>query len=330
MLKATLIYNPLAGPANLAAPIALVADYWRSLGWRVSVKPTQFAGHATILAQKAALAGHQLVLAGGGDGTLAEVANGLAGTETVLGLLPLGTGNSLAKELQIPRPRQWNQHKLLQAADALAAGRVQQIDLGMRMDKDGGNGRYWVLWAGVGADGYLAHRLEPRPKWSKKLGVVGYALQGLAVIPGAPVFRASVEVDGRVYEDKYVLLVISNCRRYAGGELLLSPQAKLDDGQFEVWLFRGEHIARAFLYLPEILLERHLADGGLTLVNGRHVTIHTDAPIPAQTDGDRAGHSPLTVTIQPGALRLLVLDTAPADLFSRPGKSLDEWLMVNS
>lgn len=268
------------------------------------------------------MAGHRLVLAGGGDGTLCEVANGLAGTETVLGLLPLGTGNSLAKELQIPRPKRWDRHRLLQAADALAGGRVQRIDLGLRMAGDEGNGRYWVLWAGVGADGYLSHQMEPRPKWSKKLGVTGYALQGLAVVPQAPVFRAVVEVDGRIYEDKYVLIVISNCRRYAGGELLLSPQAKLDDGQFEVWLFRGEHIARAFLYLPEILLGWHLDDDDLTLVNGRHVTIHTDQPIPAQTDGDRAGHSPLIVTIRPGALRLLVPDSAPADLFSLPGEPL--------
>ncbi len=268
------------------------------------------------------MAGHQLVLAGGGDGTLGEVANGLAGTDTVLGLLPLGTGNSLAKELQIPRPKRWNQHRLLQAADALAGGRVQRIDLGRRTVVAEGNGRYFVLWAGVGADGYLSHRLEPRPKWSKKLGVVGYALQGLAVTPRAPVFRARVEVDGRIYEDSYVLVLISNCRRYAGGELLLNPQARLDDGLFEVCLFRGEHIARVFRYLPEMMLGRHLEDDGLMVVNGRHITIHTDSPIPAQTDGDRAGHSPLTVSIQPGALRLLVPDTAPADLFSLPGEPL--------
>lgn len=317
-----MIYNPLAGPANLSAPITLVADYWRTYGWRVAIKPTQFAGHATILAQEAVTAGHQLVLAGGGDGTLCEVANGLVGTETVLGLLPLGTGNSLAKELGIPLPQRWNTHRLLQAAEVLAAGRVQRIDLGLRTDRAGGNGRYWVLWAGVGADGFLSHQMEPRPKWSKKLGVTGYALQGLAVAPQAPVFAAAVEVDGRTYEGNFVLIVVSNCRRYAGGELLLSPQAQMDDGLFEVWLFRGEHIARAFLYLPEIMLGRHLDDGDLTVINGRTITIHTDRPIPAQTDGDRAGHSPLTVSIQPRALRLLVPNTAPADLFSQPGEEI--------
>ncbi|RMG92339.1 MAG: hypothetical protein D6706_17130, partial [Chloroflexi bacterium] len=65
----TLIYNPLAGPINLVAPIMLVADYWRSLGWGVAIQPTQAPGHATELAQAAAAAGHALVLAAGGDGT---------------------------------------------------------------------------------------------------------------------------------------------------------------------------------------------------------------------------------------------------------------------
>jgi YegS/Rv2252/BmrU family lipid kinase len=322
MQNTTLIYNPLAGPDSLAAPIALVADFWRTRGWRATVKPTQFAGHATILAQEAAAAGHQLVLAGGGDGTLCEVANGLAGTETILGLLPLGTGNSLAKELQIPRPKRWNRHKLLQAAEALADGRVQGIDLGFNKDYGGGNGRSWVLWAGVGVDGYLTHRLEPRPKWSKTLGVAGYALQGLAVTPKAPSFEAVVEVDGRTFQDKFVLVLISNCRRYAGGELLLSPHAKLDDGLFEVFMFRGRHAAHIFRYLPEILLGRHFDDEGLMVVNGRDITIHTDSPIPAQTDGDRAGFSPINCSLQPSALRLLVPNTAPADLFSQPGERI--------
>jgi YegS/Rv2252/BmrU family lipid kinase len=306
----------------LAAPISLAADYWRTHGWRVSIKPTQFAGHAIILAQEAARAGQRLVLAGGGDGTLSEVAHGLAGTETVLGLLPLGTGNSLAKELGIPRPQRWNTHRLLQAAEVLAAGRVQRVDLGLHTDAAGENGRYWVLWAGVGADGYLTHQLEPRPKWSKKLGITGYTLQGLAAVPQVPIFPAQVNVDGRTYEGNYALIIVSNCRRYAGGEMLLSPQAQMDDGLFEVWLFRSEHIARTIRYVPEVMLGYHLDDEDVTLVNGRHITIHTDQPIPAQTDGDRAGHSPLTCTIQPGALRLLVPDTAPDGLFSQPGEEI--------
>ncbi len=306
----------------MAAPINLVADSWRTRGWQVSIKPTQFAGHATTLAQEAAAAGHLLVLAAGGDGTLGEVANGLARTETALGLLPVGTGNSFAKELQMPLPTRWDKHKLLQATDALAAGRVQRIDLGRVVDEEGGNGRYWALWAGVGVDGFLVDRLEPRPKWSKKLGTAGYAVQSLAIASQAPFVQAVVDIDGRTFKDHYLLTLISNCRRYAGGEVILSPQARLDDGLFEVWLFRGQSVPRILQILLKIKLGHHLEDDGITMVNGRRVTIHTDPIIPAQIDGERGGASPITCQIQPGILRLLTPDTAPPDLFSQPGEPL--------
>ncbi len=322
MRQTTLIYNPLAGPANLAAPINLVADFWRTRGWQVSTQPTRFAGHATKLAQTAAAAGQPLVLAAGGDGTLREVANGLAGTETALGLLPVGTGNSFAKELQMPRPTRWDKHKLLQAADALAGGRVQRIDLGMMGDGKRSNGRYWVLWAGVGVDGFLVDNLEPRPKWSKKLGTAGYAAQGLAVAPKLPSIQARVEVDGRIFEDEYLLALVSNCRRYAGGEVVLSPNAKLDDGLFEVWLFRGSGMPQILESLIKVKLGRHLQDDDFTMVNGRRIVIHTNPIMPAQADGERAGHSPLICEMKPRALRFLVPNTAPPELFTHPAENL--------
>ncbi|MCP4424572.1 MAG: diacylglycerol kinase family lipid kinase [Chloroflexi bacterium] len=324
MPQTTLIYNPLAGPATLEAPISLVADFWRARGWQVSVQPTQYAGHAAILAKEAASIGCRLVLAAGGDGTLGEAANGLAGTEAILGLLPLGTGNSFAKELQMPRPTSWDKHKLLQAADALAAGQVHRMDLGMRYDERGENGRYWALWAGVGVDGFLVDQLEPRPKWSKKLGTIGYALQALTLASRIPFVKATVDVDGRVFTDRYMLALVSNCRRYAGGEVLLSPQAKLDDGLFEVWLFRGDSPRHIFQALLNVKLGRHLQDDAIAMVNGRRIAIHTEPIIPAQTDGDRAGDSPLICEVKPGALRVLVPDTAPSDLFSLPGEPLLE------
>lgn len=300
----------------------MVADFWRTRGWQVSVKPTQFVGHATTLAREAAASDHQLVLAAGGDGTFGEAANGVAGTETALGLLPLGTGNSFAKELLLPRPTRWDKHKLLQAADALADGRVQRIDLGIKYNDVEKHGRYWALWAGTGVDGYLVNQLEPRPRWSKKLGAVGYALQGLAIAPQAPTVHASVEVDGRLFEDEYLLVLVSNCRRYAGGEVLLSPQAKLDDGLLEVWLFHGHGLHHIFQYLLDIKLGRHINNDNITMVNGRHITIHTTPAMPVQVDGERAGTSPYTCEIVPGALRVLVPDTTPADLFCQPGQPL--------
>jgi diacylglycerol kinase (ATP) len=295
------------------------------------VRHTKAAGHATELARAAAEVGHDLVLAAGGDGTLGEVANGLAYTNTIMGVLPVGTANSFARELQMPLPTPWQPNRLLVASDLLLQGRVQTIDLGFThgpevdteaVAEDDSNGRYWLLWTGTGADGFLVDEMEPRPKLYKKLGAVGYALQSLTIAPRYPGMRAEVEVDGRSYEDAFILVLLSNCRLYAGGRINLSPRARLDDGQFEVWLFRGNDVKDALRHAYQAWQQRHHIAPDVTKVNGRYITVHTEPPMPCQTDGEKAGHTPFTCELKPGALRLLAPRTAPADLFRHPGEPL--------
>lgn len=300
--------------------MVLVADLWQARGWRVHIQPTQAPGHATELAQQAAAAGSHIVIAAGGDGTLGEVANGLAETDTILAPLPIGTANSFARELNLPLPLFRGKHQLLKAADLLLNGRIQRMDLGF-IKNGTGNGRYWLLWAGTGADGYLVEHIEPRPKWSKKLGRFGYMLQGIALTARFPSITASIDIDGRRYEDHYLLTLVSNCRLYAGGGLTISPQAKLDDGLFEIWLFRGKHIAKMFQYGALMKLGQR-AFPGMEMVSGRSITIHTTPSMPCQADGEPGGHTPLVCQIKPGALRLLVPASAPNDLFEQAGTPL--------
>lgn len=141
MQRATLIYNPLAGPLNCAEMMEDVARYWRSREWDVSVKATEYAGHATELARQAAAQGFQLVFAAGGDGTQGEVATGLAFTDTVMATIPIGTGNSLAKEMQMPRPSRRQPNRAIDAAEALyRGGYFRPIWVRMGMDAFGCSG----------------------------------------------------------------------------------------------------------------------------------------------------------------------------------------------
>jgi diacylglycerol kinase family enzyme len=232
----------------------------------------------------------------------------------------VGTANSFARELNMPLPLFRGKHQLLKAADLLLNGRIQNMDLGYTINS-AGNGRHWLLWSGAGADGFLVEHIEPRPKWSKKLGRFGYMLQGIALSLRYPAVKATVEIDGRTYDDHYLLALVSNCRLYAGGGLTLSPQAKLDDGLFEVWLFTGKHIAKMFHY--GALMKMGKRDyAGMEMVHGRSITIHMNPTMPCQTDGEPGGHTPLTCTLKPRALRLLVPASAPDDLFQHPGTPL--------
>ncbi len=317
--QATLIYNPRAGSGNSAAIVELAAESWRARGWQVSVRATQFSGHAIELAAQSAAEGHQLVIAAGGDGTLGQVANGLMGTETVMAPLPVGTANSFGKELGLPRLHPTHRRRTQKVVDALARGLVQRVDLGL--SKTGsGKEKYWLLWTGTGADGFLVEQLEPRRAWLKRLGRVGYFTETLLVAPRLPQMRARVEVDGVPFADEFLLILISNCRRYAGGELMLSPKAIMDDGSFEIWLFRGAGVLKALGYFGKARLGRHQDDCDITTMNCRQVTITTEPIMPCQSDGEPLGSSPLSCEVVPGALRLLVPGTAPPGLFNEAGQ----------
>ena len=287
------------------------------------VRPTQAAGHATALAREAAAAGHGLVLAAGGDGTLGEVTNGLAGTQVVMAPLPLGTANSFARELNMPLPGLLNPRRLWQVIDVLAGGRVQQMDLGY-VTAGEGNGRYCLLWAGVGADGFLVDELEPRPKWTKRVGPISYVFQGVPVLLRLPPMTAVVEVDGQTFQNDYLLVLVSNSRRYAGGMVELSPSAFLDDGVFEVWLLHGQGLLRIAKYLIQAKVGNLAHQPEVVRLTGRHINIRTVPSFPYQTDGEPAGRTPFTVSVKARALRLLVPSTAPADLFTCPGIPLSD------
>jgi YegS/Rv2252/BmrU family lipid kinase len=314
---ATLIYNPYAGFWDWSAVVAQVVTFWERQGWTMTVRSTAYTNHATALAREAVAAGHGLVLAAGGDGTLNEVANGLVHTETVLAPLPVGTANSFAKELGLPRPNLLNQSWLLEVSRSLALGRVQRMDVGQS-----DNGRYWLLWASTGWDGFVVRQIEPRPRWFKRLGVAGYLTKVLYYLPRFTGLHAAITVDDQVFRGDYLLVNVSNCRMWAGGELRLNRQAVLDDGLFEVWLFRGRNWPTIFAYTFDISRDQHHRNPQVKVLRARYVAVHTDPAAHYHMDGEPAADTPFACRVVPRALRLLVPESAPADLFSSPGERL--------
>jgi YegS/Rv2252/BmrU family lipid kinase len=309
-----IVYNPLAGPADLQNTIQQVARFWQSRGWQVTLHATQYRGHATTLAAQAATDGYDLVLAGGGDGTLGEVADGLAMTETILGLLPMGTGNSFAKELHMPRPGLLDHRGLVESSAMLASGRVYAMDMGRNAD-----GRYWLLWAGAGLDGFLVERMEPRPKRLKRLGAFGYALQALTLLPQFDGMRATVWVDDQQVSGDFSMVTVCNCRYFAGGMIELNPDAALDDGIFDIWLVRRKStlgVARLMLAVRSGRRDEH---PDLMVLSGRSIRIETAEPVPIHTDGDPGGTTPFSCEVVPAALRVLIPASTPLGLFQRPG-----------
>jgi YegS/Rv2252/BmrU family lipid kinase len=324
---ATLIYNPTAGFWDWSDVIAKVARFWADQGWALHIERTRYTGHATELAAKAADANHRLVFAAGGDGTLNEVANGLVGTASVLAPMPVGTANSFAKELGLPRPNVLYPDYLLEVSQALARGRVQAMDLGYvepSITTAGEQpGRYWLLWASTGIDGFVVRQLEPRPRWFKYLGPAGYFARALAFLPQFQGLHSTITVDDQTLEGDYLLINVSNCRMWLGGELRLNQHAALDDGLFELWLFRGKHWPRLFGYGLEITREEHINNPDVSVLRCREVRVTTTQPMSYHLDGEPIAETPFATTMHHGALLLLVPDTVPPGLFNLPGQRLE-------
>ena len=283
------IFNPTAGRRR-AHLLWRVLDLLANNGMRVELVETRFAGHATALARQASRAGTGLVVAAGGDGTIAEVANGLQGTETKLGIIPLGTANVFANELSLPGSSG-------EIAAALAFGRTRLFWPGIACGPTGE--RLFVQMLGVGLDAQVVHRL-PLPL-KRMLGRTAYVAQTLRELVRYRFTRLALRLDGTRTEAASA--IISKGRLY-GGRYMLAPGARPDEPGFTVALFEATGPWAALAYgaaLPLNLLPRA---PGLRLLRAAEVEILGN--VPAQADGDPAGAAPILVRDATAPIRVVV------------------------
>jgi diacylglycerol kinase family enzyme len=285
------IFNPVAGRRR-AAHLWRVLDLLVENGVKVEVAETQHAGHATELAREAASQCLRMVVAAGGDGTIAEVANGLIGSGTALGIIPLGTANVLAKEYRLSTaPRA--------VANALAYQRTQLLWPGIaRLE---GTEHVFVQMVGLGFDGAVVHGLQPLLK--RVIGRGAYVWQSLWESVAYRFPKVRLKVDGKAYEAASV--VVSKGRLY-GGPYLLAPNAASTAPGFQVALFENPGTFAALLSgaaLPLGLLPRC---PGVRVIAGRQVEFLGNEPILTQSDGDALVGTPTSVVDAGSPIPLVV------------------------
>ncbi len=316
-----LVFNPTAGQAEaLERELAAAADVWRAAGWQVELQPTRSPGDGCRLARLAAEQGYDLVVAAGGDGTINEVINGLAGSSTALAPLPLGTMNVWARELRLPlQPRA--------AAEALLGWQVRPIDLGRAGE------RYFLLMAGIGFDAAITAGVRPAEK--RRFGALAYVLRGIEQALRVRGARVRLVLDGRPMRGRILMIVVGNTQLY-GGLVKITHRASIDDGLLDVCVIKGDNGLSAVSRLFAILGRRQGQDPELQYYRARTITIDARPPLPVQVDGDLIGVTPMTFAVVPGALRALLPPDLPEDLVQhqpwsepRPRRSLSRlfsWL----
>jgi diacylglycerol kinase (ATP) len=286
-----IIFNPVAGRRR-AHLLWRVLDVLVANGVRLDLAETHRAGHAEALARDAVSRGEAMVVAAGGDGTIAEVANGLMGSGARLGVIPLGTANVLAHELGLPfAPKS--------VAAALAFGRTCTLWPGQATGRD--RTRLFVQMVGVGFDAHVVHQL-PFPL-KKVLGKGAYVVQSMRELIRYKFPPIRMRIDD--IETEAASVIISKGRLY-GGSFHLASDAIPGNPGFSVVLFDRSGPGAAMMYGAALPLNLLGHAPGVRHVRARRIDFLQRGEVPAQTDGDSAGFAPLWVGDAPGPIQVVI------------------------
>jgi YegS/Rv2252/BmrU family lipid kinase len=302
--------GPVVFLVNPASANGSTRRLWPELAHRIAdagiVGETRFSerpGHLSELAEQAVRVGAELVVAVGGDGTVNEVVNGLvrAREHTAdlppLGVLPRGTGTDFVRTFGIPT-------KLEAAVGVLRDGATRQIDAGKVVFRawDGSERTsYFANVASAGMSGAVAQRANSTTKTMG--GKVSFLLATLAVFARWQPSEMQVDVDGERRGGLLYDVLVANCR-YLGGGMKMTPDAKPDDGLFDVLVIGDITRTDLALNLPRVYKGNHLPHEKLELLRGRTVTVESATPVPVELDGEQPGTTPARFEILPAALRL--------------------------
>jgi len=282
--------------------LAVAAD----LGWQIKVVETHARGDATRLAADAARAGLPMVLVAGGDGTLNEVVQGLAGTDTAVGPIPLGTMNVWVRELGLSLDPAETMRELL-------LGQVRRIDLGRVND------RYFLLMAGLGFDAEAMHAVEGQPK--RRFGPAAVLAAGALAALRTRGSRLRVRADGRILSTNAALVTIGNTRLWAGA-VEITHRASAADGLLDVCIFPGQSLLTKLRHLCLVFIGRHAEDPEVIYLQVRELHVAARPALQLQVDGEPLGVTPIRVEVVPGALRVLVGGSLAPALADAPREDL--------
>lgn len=282
--------NARAGRGSAARRTRDVADAIEA-AFGISADVQLCLGESVEQTTAAAVAsGADLVLAAGGDGTLAGVVNGVAGSGAAIGLIPMGTGNDFARAVGLPLDP-------LTAIRCLAHGRVQRLDVGVR------EGRRFINVAGCGFDAVVARRVNAGYRLLR--GSAAYLAAVMGTLATHRPARFKLEVDGEIFEADAMMCAIANGTSYGGG-MKVAPRARADDGMLDVCLVLACSKLEFILAFPRVYRGEHLSHRRVRFFRGRKVTVSCDPAQPVLMDGELVEPTPASFLAEPGAVPFLV------------------------
>ncbi|KAF3890356.1 MULTISPECIES: lipid kinase [Nostocales] len=231
-----------------------------------------------------------LIIIGGGDGTLNAAVDALVETRLPLGILPLGTANDLARTLKIP-------NSIPEACKVIGKGEIARIDLGEV------NGKHFFNVASLGLSVQITEKLtkEAKQRW----GIFAYAIAAVKVIWESRPFSAEIRIDGQSIQVKTVQIAVGNGRYYGGG-MAVVHDASIDDRRLDLYSLEIRHWWQIIPIIPTMRQGRHIHWSGVRSLSGEHIEVYTRKPRPINTDGEITTYTPAQFRVLPQSLSVFV------------------------
>jgi diacylglycerol kinase (ATP) len=291
------LVNPTAGAGRARAILPRIRKVFASLRIAGQFVATNNAAELESAARHAISQNQRLLLAMGGDGTFQALANGVFGTEVVVGVLPVGGGNDFAAALGIPRDP-------LKAAEAILRGRPRHADL-VRARTADGKERFYVGGGGVGLDAEAARYASSSYRHLPgRIRYIGSALRALAGYLPLDVQMEFPGSDQGSAKAKALLASVLKTPSYGAG-LRLAPDAAVDDGLLHVVLIESLSTFAALKLLPRFLGTGELRTSRVKRWRVKCVRLTTDRPCLFHGDGEILGPTPVVLEVVPRAIRVL-------------------------
>ncbi len=287
--KVFFIINKYAGTSFQSSDEGRIVNVCAQLKLDCTIEYSQHKGHATQLARQAVSNGHKLVFAMGGDGTVNEVAQGLVHTTAALGIIPIGSGNGLARHLQVPL-------RTTQALGLLGKHQVIQMDTLLI------NNQLSVNVSGIGFDAHVANKFGK----NSKRGLLGYIKLVMQEFKNFKEFEVRATIGQRSWMQKSFIIALANSSQF-GNNVLVAPFASVCDGEMEICFIRKAPLIQAVNMTIKMFTGRIHRSSWVDIQKASQFLAECSQPIPFHIDGEACTPvNKFLVKIQPASLRMIV------------------------
>jgi len=287
MKKALFIINPKSGTGKQNQVVSLLDDILEKELYTYDIVNTEFRGHATLLSSDA-INNYDMVVAVGGDGTVNEVAKGLISSTCTMGIIPVGSGNGLARHLRLP----------MNPAEAIQVLNLQQTKC---IDTATINGERFVNVAGIGFDAHIAHLFAK----TKKRGAIPYVTMATTEFQKYKAVSYEVFIEGQPHHLTAFLISFANSAQF-GNNAYISPHAIINDGLLDICMMSEFPKVEAGQLAIKLFNKRMDKSRYMEIVRATHVTIRSNSSIKGHIDGEPVNfHKEIEVNIIPASLNVV-------------------------